>query len=352
MAAAAVLFGLGCCHCSAAAMPLPTTALPPSIVPLPRTHRYDVHTCHARTGPYMPRRRTRCSCPCLCSSAHRAAYGPAVPAFYVVSTTQCVWSMCGDLAPMPSFLSHGRCSGNGIDRIPCFCSLAYRYRGNGSGIDRAALSHGFQFVAAPGGQHSSTLAAALTRFGALLNASGSCVHGAHGGGGSASTSPPHGVGGVGGAGGLPSLGRCLVHVETASLTLDMRTDESYTVVITTSTSTGTSSVSAAGSTTGTTSNVSCVISGTTVYGAMHGMESFVQLVRRGDHTVQLVDIADAPRFPFRASESLIISPPTPPLFYYYYLLVCHDLNLRYSLLSSDQNPISFTGYHARHGAPV
>jgi hexosaminidase len=71
-----------------------------------------------------------------------------------------------------------------------------------------------------------------------------------------------------------------LQVGSSSLALDLKTNESYTLTV---------------------SSSSCAIDAPTVYGAMHGMETFVQLVTRADRSVPAVSIADTPRFAFRAA---------------------------------------------------
>jgi hexosaminidase len=136
------------------------------------------------------------------------------------------------------------------------------------GGDSLGLAAEFKFVATLLGKRSSTLTAALTRFGALLSP----------GGGAA---PAAADATASGAAPAPALASCSVHVAGSSLALDLSTDESYTLTI-----------SAAGA---------CGVSAPTIYGAMHGMESFVQLADRATCTVPTVAIADRPRFPFRGA---------------------------------------------------
>jgi hexosaminidase len=136
---------------------------------------------------------------------------------------------------------------------------------------RLTLARTFAFTAAASGASSSTLSAALVRFRAVL------FGGAHVGG----AAPTHETG----------IGRllrgCSVCVQGDSLSLTPETNESYTL-----------SVRAAGS---------CAIEAPTVYGAMHGMETFVQLVRQTraaggmNMSVPLVTVVDRPRFPLRAT---------------------------------------------------
>ena len=118
------------------------------------------------------------------------------------------------------------------------------------------LDTAFGFVVS-GGEASSTLEAALKRFSALLHDDDS----------SAAT-------------GDATLASCAVTVRTPSLELSASTDESYSLTVATD---------------------SCAIESPTVYGAMHGMETFVQLVRRANRSVPTVVVTDRPRFAFRAA---------------------------------------------------
>eukprot|EP00040_Diaphanoeca_grandis_P018300 m.96192 g.96192 ORF g.96192 m.96192 type:complete len:609 (+) comp26874_c0_seq1:62-1888(+) len=77
------------------------------------------------------------------------------------------------------------------------------------------------------------------------------------------------------------LSGCDVNVSNPSLELSLQTDESYVLTI-----------PASGL---------CAINAPTVYGAMHGMETLVQLVNQTDRTIQPAHVADEPRFPFRAT---------------------------------------------------
>jgi hexosaminidase len=124
----------------------------------------------------------------------------------------------------------------------------------------ATLGSDFAFTAT--GEKSAILSAAIARYGKLLGVGGS-------------------VGGmvdrhVGSAG----LSVCTVDVAHPSLSLDLETDESYTLDL---------------------DATKCAIVSETVFGAMHGMESLTQLVQRPGSTAPAVHIDDKPRFAFRAT---------------------------------------------------
>ena len=133
------------------------------------------------------------------------------------------------------------------------------------------LADSFTFTAA--GKTSPTLEAALSRFGRLLGNSSrrdTVIK---------QVAEPD----------THSLSSCGVSVSGTSMALNLDTDESYTL-----------SISA--------QRVyphdgSCSIRAKTVFGAMHGMESFVQLVSlvAQDRTVSACAITDEPRFKFRAT---------------------------------------------------
>lgn len=74
--------------------------------------------------------------------------------------------------------------------------------------------------------------------------------------------------------------QCTVDVSDPSLSLDLDTDESYTLDL---------------------DATKCTIVSKTVFGAMHGMESLVQLIQRPALTAPAVHIEDEPRFAFRAT---------------------------------------------------
>ena len=141
---------------------------------------------------------------------------------------------------------------------------SYLAAGGGGNL---TLAGSFAFSASAAGQASPTLSAALVRFGALL--------------GSASAAAPA----------SPLLSGCAVTVSGASLALDLATDESYTLEV----GGGGGGGQAAGGA------ARCAITAPTVYGAMHGLETFVQLVSRADRTVPACAVVDKPRFPFRAT---------------------------------------------------
>ena len=77
-----------------------------------------------------------------------------------------------------------------------------------------------------------------------------------------------------------ALHTCTVDVSLPSLSLDLETDESYTLDLDAN---------------------KCTIAAKTVFGAMHGMESLAELVQRPNFTAPGVRIDDGPRFPFRAT---------------------------------------------------
>ena len=131
------------------------------------------------------------------------------------------------------------------------------------------LAEGFAFRATgPPGAQSPTLAAALARFGSSLDVIGGGV-----------------IGGLKG---------CAVEVKSQSIELGTATDESYHLVV------------------AATPSPICSISAANVFGAMHAMETFVQLVDRGGGSggggghpgrmrVPLATVSDRPRFPLRGT---------------------------------------------------
>lgn len=112
------------------------------------------------------------------------------------------------------------------------------------GGGRLTLDEAFTFTSASPGS-SPTLLAALARFRGFLRAADD--------GGHAHTSAKVYTTSV-------TLGGCDVQVHSQSLELSPATDESYQLKIAAS---------------------ACSVTAPTVFGAMHGMETFVQLVRRG-----------------------------------------------------------------------
>lgn len=141
-----------------------------------------------------------------------------------------------------------------------------------TGGEDLALSPSFTFEAAKGyGTPSNVLEAAMERFGALL-LSAPATPGAAAGAAQAE---------------LLQLARCTVDVPaSASLLLSSTTNESYTLTI-----------GGGGAT-----PPNCAIVAPSAFGAMHGMETLVQLVDRVMHTVpSQVRVVDAPRFAFRAT---------------------------------------------------
>jgi hexosaminidase len=122
------------------------------------------------------------------------------------------------------------------------------------------LAPRFAFAAA--GQSSAILSAAFGRYEKLLNQSAAAGEAATGG---------------------ALLRTCTVDVSLPSLSLDLETDESYTLEL---------------------DATKCTIAAKTVFGAMHGMESLAQLVRP-DFTAPSVRVDDKPRFPFRCVSKLL-----------------------------------------------
>ena len=136
---------------------------------------------------------------------------------------------------------------------------------NGSSM---ILATNFSFSSAAAGRPSAILLRALDRFRTILFRAGSGTGSGSGGGG-------------GGGGGGDSLAGCTVLVQSQSVELSPATDESYRLAVVAS---------------------GCSITAPTVYGAMHGMETFVQLVARGPVlSVPLATVEDHPRFQLRAT---------------------------------------------------
>eukprot|EP01050_Picozoa_sp_SAG11_P012395 SAG11_NODE_1374_length_5090_cov_8.176718_3_plen_189_part_00 len=138
-----------------------------------------------------------------------------------------------------------------------------------TGGGRLALERGFTFSTCTHGG-SPTLVAALSRFRAILFAA---VDG-HGTTSVATSAAP-----------LRQLRGCDVQVQSEGLELSPATDESYQLKI---------------------NSCGCNITAPTVFGAMHGMQTFVQLARArgGPNTglsVPLATVVDEPRFPLRAT---------------------------------------------------
>ena len=125
-----------------------------------------------------------------------------------------------------------------------------------------------RFAFASAGQSSAILSAAFGRYGELINAPERKLLNRS----SAAASEA--------AAGGAALHTCTVDVSLPSLSLDLETDESYTLDL---------------------DATECTIAAKTVFGAMHGMESLAQLVQRPNFTAPGVRIDDKPRFPFRAT---------------------------------------------------
>jgi N-acetyl-beta-hexosaminidase len=123
------------------------------------------------------------------------------------------------------------------------------------------LAPGFRFAAAPSSHTSATLTDALARFTALSDGGGTAAGAA-----------------------AEQLEACMVHVSDASLVLNLDTDESYRVTILSSQP-----------------NASCTIEAPTAFGAMHAMETVVQLINRADRSIAAARVVDKPRWPFRAT---------------------------------------------------
>lgn len=122
----------------------------------------------------------------------------------------------------------------------------------------------FNFVAT--GATSETLSAAFKRYGAIVFPAARRDR--------TSAAVPTGDNASG------SLTALTVNVSSASLELGLSTDESYALHV---------------------SATAATIVAPTVYGAMHGLETFSQLVdcSGSDCSVAVADVEDAPRFPFR-----------------------------------------------------
>ena len=114
-----------------------------------------------------------------------------------------------------------------------------------------------QFAFAATGEQSAILSAAFVRYGKLLDRGGASFE----------------TTGI-------VVRECKVVVALPSLSLDLETDESYMLEL--------------GAT-------KCSIEAQTVFGALHAMESLVQLVQRPYFTAPAVRIEDKPRFAFRAT---------------------------------------------------
>ena len=121
------------------------------------------------------------------------------------------------------------------------------------------LAAHFAFTAT--GQESAVLSAAFDRYGKLLAGGGA----------------PDGAATGSAAGALRA---CAVDVALPALSLDLQTEESYTLDL---------------------GAAKCTITSETVYGALHGMETLVQLFQRPRLTAPAVHIVDKPRFAFRAT---------------------------------------------------
>eukprot|EP01050_Picozoa_sp_SAG11_P001731 SAG11_NODE_79_length_17750_cov_28.445980_7_plen_928_part_00 len=153
-----------------------------------------------------------------------------------------------------------------VPLLPSIVPLPQHYEPGTSGD--LTLARSFGFTAA--GETSPTLEAALGRFGRLLVNSSKLE--------TKQVAVPASTD----SNSLVLLNSCAVDVSGTSLVLDLDTDESYVLSITAA---------------------QCSIQAETVYGAMHGMESFVQLVSlvAQDRRVPACKITDKPRFRFRAT---------------------------------------------------
>ena len=175
------------------------------------------------------------------------------------------------------------------------------------------LAANFSFSAAAAGAPSVTLLAALDRFRAILFR-----------------------GGRGAAGG-DSLPGCTVLVQSQSVELSPATDESYRLA-----------VAATG----------CSIVAPTVFGAMHGMETFVQLVSHGPELLMRVPLAtveDHPRFQLRATmiDTSRHFLPVASILHHLDAMSCTKMNLlHWHIVDSQSWPYVSTAFPqlAEHGS--
>lgn len=140
-------------------------------------------------------------------------------------------------------------------------------------VSRAILPSTFQFSV--GGASSAILESAMTRFHSILFEK----KGIHDYGGDRELPQDRASSTIG----MEALPRCSVVVQDTNTELTPATNESYQLNI------GHNNLNS--------DDLACTITAQTVFGAMHGMETFCQLVRHSDMSVQPISIRDEPRFP-------------------------------------------------------